>query len=335
MKKWIEKLKKKDGWVTLLIIFVLSTMLPIFLFFFVEMNYLYGVKDKAQYIADDISSSAVRSVDATKLTSGVVAIDEVEAKDVATSVFIKNYDLNDDLSIKGKSMLRENPTLKVYVINPTTNTGESFTTDEGYTYTIYQPSVIVYTSIKPKGVFFNRLVNIQTLSMHVIKSQTTQQTAPTTTPTDTTTPIVIQYTIPAPDLSYIPDQGTFTGKKTITVNGVTVYDGKLSNGKFDAKGKLYDQSGKLIYDGSWTNGVYDSSGTVYNPDGSTFYQGNITNGVPNGQGSYYGTDGVLDYQGQFDNGYVTGKGSSSSNSNNPKGTINAIVLLFEKVYFEK
>lgn len=334
MKKWIEKLKKKDGWVTLVVIFVLSTMLPIFLFFFVEMNYLYGVKDKAQYIADDMSSSAVRSLSQLKLNGGKVEIDPIEATEVANELLKENYDLNDDFSLKQDSMLREAPIVKTYVINPSSNSGESFTTDEGYTYTIYEPTVIVYTSIKPKGVFFNRLVNIQTLSMHVIKKINTQANN-SSSPSTPTEPVIVRYTIPSPDISHIPDQGTFTGKRTITVGGVVYFDGRFANGKFDKQGQLYDVNGKIVYDGTWLNGVYDGNGIVYNPNGTKFYEGSTLNGVPNGNGTYYGEDGIEDYKGQFEDGYRQGFGNTNNGNNNGNNSVTADKLIFEKIYFDE
>ena len=362
MKKWIRKLKEKDGWITLLIIFVLSTILPIFLFFFVELNYLYGLKDNAQYIADNSASSAVRSINQEQFNAGIIEINNDEAKEVSTELFKRNYKLNDDLTVNEDSMLREDPAFKTYVINPVSDAGEPFTTDEGYTYTIYHPTVIVYTSVKPKGVFFNKVVNLQTISIHEVKkknvetrSETSNPTEPSPTPTSppptepSPNPNVTRYIIPIPDISHIPSQGNFTGYRRITDGtGKVLYEGRWSNGKFHGFGTLYDANGRLKYSGSWSNGLYNTHGTSYNADGSKFYEGNTANGVPDGYGTYYGSDGVMDYQGQFENGYREGWGTTyeedgtSTSGNNtdvsnppppPPMTMND--LLFEKVYTEE
>lgn len=189
MKKLFEKLKRKEGWATLVVIFVLSSILPVFLFFFVELNYLFGVKDQSQYIADNIASSAVRSIDQEKLKDIQIEIVEEEAVQTATDLFRASYRLNGDLSTGSRSNLREDPVLKVYVVNEVTQPGMPYVTDEGFQIDINRPTVIVYTSVKPKGVFFNRIVNIQSYSVYEANAilQTGNKTTTTTSPSKITT----------------------------------------------------------------------------------------------------------------------------------------------------
>lgn len=345
MKKWIEKGKEKKGWVTLVILLVVSVSLPIFLFFFVENSYLFSQKDKAKDIADNIASSAVRSIDQTLLEEEQrVVINESEAYDVAMKLFQSNYKLNDDLSATESSHLRENPTIKIDVRN---SVGQ-FTTAEGLSYQVTKPTVIVYTSVKPKGIFFNRSVKIQTFSVYEIETRIVETDTNGNPKVPTVGEVVsikgsVQYTIPNPNISHIPNQGSFNGWKQIKDSKNTIlYSGNLIKGKFNGYGILYDVNGFKVYDGNWTNGVYDKFGILYNPNGTTFYNGDTKLGVPYGYGTYYGADGNLDYQGDLVDGYREGYGTSyddkgtptsgnQTDASNPSQKSNKIELLFHKI----
>jgi len=353
-----DLLKKKDGWATIVIMIAISGILPIFLFFFVEMNYLYGMKDKAQYIADNIANASVRSVSEERLTAGEIEILEAEAVQIANELFKTEYKLNGDLTIGNSSTLRENPILKTYVVNTASEGGERFVTDEGFSIDVYHPSVIIYSSIKPKGVFFNRLVDLKTISVYqvrdnkVVVSEMMTMTNETNEKSETIALLNSSgnYVIPIPDTSHIPNQGNYNGWKRITdSNNRVLYEGNFRNGVFHGYGVLYDVNGKRVYEGAWTNGYYDGFGRVYNPNGTFYYVGDIAMGIPNGYGTHYGSDGKMDYQGEFSNGYREGWGTSydedgnsssgnytdESNPTEPPTPILTIEeLIFEKVYLE-
>lgn len=170
LKKWFSQLKQKDGWVSLLVMCFIAVLLPLFLFFLVEMNHLWSLKDKAQYINDNMASASVRSIDKELLAEeGIIKILPSEAEQVAEMILKESYQLNDDFSLPEKSFLKEPPVLKVYTVNHSSVEGMNFTTDEGRTFKIYEPTVIVYSSIKPKGIFFNRMVDMQSYSLFQIK----------------------------------------------------------------------------------------------------------------------------------------------------------------------
>lgn len=175
MKNVWRKITKKEGFMTLLIFLFITSMLPLFLFCFVEIQYLYQIKDKAQYINDHVASAAVRSIDTSLLSQGIIEINEQQAQEIGKKLFQINYHLQDDWALPSDSFLKAPPYFKIYVVN--SNVQSEFTTDEGVTFTISHPSVIVYSSIKPKGIFFNKLVNLQSYSIYeVVSSSGTPRT---------------------------------------------------------------------------------------------------------------------------------------------------------------
>jgi len=336
----------------------IAVLLPLFLFFFVEMNHLWSIKDKAQYINDNMANASVRSINKELLAEeGIIEIIPSEAELVAENILKESYQLNDDFSLPEKSFLKESPILKVYTINHSSVEGIDFETDEGRTFKIYEPTIIVYSSIKPKGVFFNKLVDMQSYSLFQIKTNPNipivEDSSDESNSIDSgsgenpgaTVPTAKKFTIPAPDISHIPDQQNFTGwRRIIGENGTIFYEGTLRNGKFNNYGVLYRADGTKVYEGAWSDGIYNGHGTIYNADGSIFYSGQTSIGVPNGFGAYYGSDGVIDYEGQFENGYREGWGTnfeedgSSSSGNHtdhsapPEALLTPEHLMFEKIY---
>jgi len=117
------------------------------------------------------------------------------------------------------------------------------------------------------------------------------------------------YTLPAPDISQIPDQQGYTGYKRIfDEDGNLLYEGNLTNGVFDGYGKFYDQ-GKLTYEGDWKKGIYSGFGTLYDQRGDVLYRGDIRDGTPSGWGTIY-ENGKMKYQGGLQNGYRQGWGTT-------------------------
>lgn len=231
-EEWRNKMKEKNGWFTILMLLTLTAMFPIFLFFFVELNYYYAEKDQAVDIADNISSSAVRSLDTyLELENGVYVekyeINDTEAQTVARELFKANYSLNDDLTPTTHSHQQSNPTLKVYTVNQS----GSFTTDEGFQWNVTRPTVIVYTATQPKGLFFNKLVTLQTYSVFEVEA-IAEPTPPIETPANT---IVINRTIY--DTSFTIQGNTINGQiiqdkvQGQTTNEIWLSDG--SKGTFE------------------------------------------------------------------------------------------------------
>lgn len=167
MVKIFKKLKERKGYSTIIIMLFLANLLPFLLFYFVEMNYLYGMKDMFQGYNDAAASAAAMQLEAESKKDGIIVLDEVEGRNTVTQLFKENFGLNDDLSVNGHSLVKDDPIIKVYVVNhDPLDEAEEFVTDENYVYTVTKPTVIVYSEVEPKGIFFNRFVKIKSLSAY-------------------------------------------------------------------------------------------------------------------------------------------------------------------------
>lgn len=71
------------------------------------------------------------------------------------------------------------------------------------------------------------------------------------------------------------------GEVRIYSMGFLVYEGEMSNGYLDGKGKLYsfEKPGVLEYEGEFKEDEYNGKGTLYNEDGSVEYKGEFENGA--------------------------------------------------------
>lgn len=175
MRKSFRQLLKKNGYVSILVIFMVGFTMPFFMFYFVELNHLYTVKDKYQAFADSAASGAVMQLERGQIQDGKLVLDEDEAREVAEQLLARNYNLTDDLHVTDDSLTTETPVIKIYTVgfdeeddaNPTI-----FTTDEGFVYNINHPTVIVYTETKPRGIFYSQFVGIQTISAYEVSYKT-------------------------------------------------------------------------------------------------------------------------------------------------------------------
>lgn len=150
---------------SILVLLFIAVLLPILLFSFLEFNHYWHLKEKFQSYNDHIASSAVMCLDEEFLKEGTIVIDTEEATKIAEEMMKQAYHLNDDLTISEDYLLKSNPVLKVYVINSVSSDGTKFITDEGYEFTLYKPSVIVYTECQPNGILFDKFINIKSLSV--------------------------------------------------------------------------------------------------------------------------------------------------------------------------
>lgn len=163
----LKKIRDRKGYTSIIILLFLAYLLPFLLFFFVEMNYLYGMKDTFQGYNDAAASAAVMQMEAEPKKDGYIVIDEVEAKNTVKKLFKENFGLNDDLTVNSQSLIKSDPMIKVYVVNHNPlDEAEEFVTDENYVYTITKSTVIVYSEVEPNGIFFNRFVKLKSLSAY-------------------------------------------------------------------------------------------------------------------------------------------------------------------------
>lgn len=167
-----QRLLDKTGSVSLFGLLLLSVLIPMFLFITVELTHYWDMKTKFQGITDSVALAAITEIDEANLPYGVIKIDETRAEDKATDLFCKNLGLNTALEIidSSNSLLSANPTLKVYVVNDVPAGGTTLTTDEGMTFNLSKPSVVVYTAIRPRNLITkNSIANIQCISVYEVQ----------------------------------------------------------------------------------------------------------------------------------------------------------------------
>ena len=104
-------LKDKTGAISIYAILWLSVLFPFLLFICIDVsNYVYqSVHLKG--ITDNASASAVTQIKEDLVSSGVLEIDEDEAQKVALNIIKHDLQLEDDLTPKENSRLKEKPTI--------------------------------------------------------------------------------------------------------------------------------------------------------------------------------------------------------------------------------
>ncbi len=108
---------------------------------------------------------------------------------------------------------------------------------------------------------------------------------------------------------------TYTGKvKLVSRSGVTVYEGRLANGKCQENGVQYDDLGNLVYQGNFADDVYSGEGVLYAQNGDVIYKGQFENNTFNGIGILYQSNRSILYEGSFENGLFSGTGKLYNNS---------------------
>lgn len=166
-KKYWNRLKRNDGFMSLVMLVVVSVLFPLFLFYFVEINYLYGVKDQIQGYTDSAASAAVMQVNREKIKEGIIELDDQKAEEYAKKILASNLRLNEDLSVTEGSLIKEDPIVRIYPVMPSDLGGKTeYVTPEGFKFTITNPTVIVYTEAQPQGIFYNRFVTIKSVSAY-------------------------------------------------------------------------------------------------------------------------------------------------------------------------
>lgn len=166
-KRYWERLKRNDGFMSLVMLVVVSVLFPMFLFYFVEINYLYGVKDQIQGYTDSAAAAAVMQVNRERIKEGIIELDDQKADEYAKKILASNLRLNEDLSVTEGSLIKEDPIVRIYPVMPGDLEGKKeFVTPEGFKFSITNPTVIVYTEAQPQGIFFNRFVTIKSVSAY-------------------------------------------------------------------------------------------------------------------------------------------------------------------------
>ena len=106
-----------------------------------------------------------------------------------------------------------------------------------------------------------------------------------------------------------PILATYSGKiKIVNRNKVTVFEGRMVDGKCQEKGTQFDDMGNLVYKGVFKEDVYSGEGILYAANGDMIYSGAFENNTFNGIGTLYQANKSILYEGAFENGLFSGSG---------------------------
>ena len=145
-------LKNKEGFTAIYIILVMSVLLPIMLFVFIDLPHLMTMDRRADNVIENASATAITYINKSKASNGVLYINEDEAKKKAMQIIAQTYNLNDDLSLNEHSTLSAPPKIDIEVIN-NPSVKDSITTPNG-TFAIKNPSVVIYGEIPVNGLIW-------------------------------------------------------------------------------------------------------------------------------------------------------------------------------------
>lgn len=81
-------------------------------------------------------------------------------------------------------------------------------------------------------------------------------------------------------LETIYKDGNENGQSKLFKNDKIVFEGEMTKGKRNGKGKYYNQDGQLVYEGDFKNDNPNGTGKFYKKDGSVWYEGNVVDGFP-------------------------------------------------------
>ncbi|TCJ98258.1 UNVERIFIED_ORG: hypothetical protein BDK47_11844 [Anoxybacillus amylolyticus] len=138
-----EQWRDRKGFVSLFVLLLFASMLPLLFFSLVELQYLYAMKDRAQQIADRMAEAAIQEIDEDAWGRHEVVIDERSAKEIANRLFEENTN-------KMEGAIRE-ATAPVIMVGNDVPIAVSV---NGQTIQLSHPFVMVSVSLAPKGIFF-------------------------------------------------------------------------------------------------------------------------------------------------------------------------------------
>jgi hypothetical protein len=166
--------KNKKGFISIYMILWMAVLIPILMFVFVDVShYVYeGIHLKA--VTDNASASAITQIKEDLVPQGILEIDEIPAENIALQVIKHDLLLNEDLTPKENSSLKEKPTIQVHIVNVTSETGFDFETPIGIV-KIYKPSVVIYAEYPVKGLFYNNGVVLQKVGVSQVQFKTNRE----------------------------------------------------------------------------------------------------------------------------------------------------------------
>lgn len=156
----MRKLKNKKGFVSIVVILFLAILIPFLWFLTIDLPPLMKANRDIKNAFDNAAATAVTQINDEMLASGKIFINEEEAIAKAKEVLINTYNLTQNLTSSDKNTSLINiSNLEITVINDVEN-NPTFTTKNG-TYTIKNPSVVVYGEATIKTNTTNRLITFK------------------------------------------------------------------------------------------------------------------------------------------------------------------------------
>lgn len=154
----MNKIKNKDGFVSIVAIILGATFLITFLWLTLDLSYFVQQNRSTKNILDNASASAVTRVDESTLGSGDIKFLKNEVEEMAMSIIRNDLFLDENNNPLPQSPLREKPEIQVLVVD---NVNKEFGTKVDVAgvknIKVKNPSVIIYAKLPIRGLFLRDL----------------------------------------------------------------------------------------------------------------------------------------------------------------------------------
>ena len=160
----IHYLKNKNGFISILSVFLFLTIISMLFFVGFEFTNMSELKHKTTNITEEISKIASTQVNLINLSNGDIQFDDAKVEELINRILIKSFRLDENLNPTEISPLKSQPIVSIYTVDEIFNMNTEFTTDEGFTYFIEEPSIIVHIYLEPKGLLGDKVWTINAVS---------------------------------------------------------------------------------------------------------------------------------------------------------------------------
>lgn len=151
-----QKLKENDGYSTILFLVVVSVLLPVVLFFFVELGHIYNAKYQLEDITENAVQTGLYELDETSLAKGELLLDKEDAE-------MRVIESMEGITSNSGGVFSSYPQLSVEIEDAT-------------------PSIYLKSASNTDGIFLSQFFDIESTSKKSISFAPKQEgtyTAPT------------------------------------------------------------------------------------------------------------------------------------------------------------
>lgn len=165
-----EILRREDGYVSVVFLLVTAAVVPIVLFFMIELHQGYMAKEKAEEIADNLAWGSAWSVQEEQLSQGELTLDTAEVERRIAEMMEAQFK-------DGPGLFKDRPVIEIAVKEavseepmPVVAGGTNFYSSE--------PSVVVSVSAPVKGLFLNKDLIVNSVqAVQVVWKETEEEGA--------------------------------------------------------------------------------------------------------------------------------------------------------------